>query len=116
MAIQEVVSSVTLPAGADLRTHQYKFVSINSSGLIVLASDDAAADGVLLNDPNTGEAANVAIGGIVKVKCGASVTRGGLVATGANGAAKNVDTSAASLGRALETGANGRIISILLKV
>lgn len=113
MAVMNQPLSVTLVAGADLRTHQFKFVEIGSGGTVVLAGDDAHADGVLLNDPNTGEAAEVAIGGIVKVKCGGVVTRGAGVASGANGAAKNVDTNAAVNGTALETGANGRIISIL---
>jgi len=113
MAIQEAVISITLPAAADLRTHQYKFVEIDGDGNVALAGDDAHADGVLLNDPNTGEAAIVGIAGVLKVKCGAGVTRGGSVATGANGAAKNTDTGASILGTALETGANGRIISIL---
>ena len=115
MAYIENVTSVTLNAGADLRTHQFKFVSVDANGLVVLTADDARAQGVLLNAPNTDEAAEVAISGIVKVKCGANVTRGGRVASGANGAAKNVDTNAVDLGTALETGANGRVISILFQ-
>lgn len=113
MAIQEAVISITLPAAADLRTHQYKFVEVTSTGAVNLVADDGHADGVLLNDPNTGEAAVVQILGVAKVKCGAAVTRGGNVSSGANGAAKNADTSAAVLGTALETGANGRIISMI---
>lgn len=113
MAIQEAVISITLPAAADLRTHQYKFVEVTSTGAVGLVADDGHADGVLLNDPNTGEAAIVGIAGVLKVKCGAAVTRGGNVASGANGAAKNTDTGAAVNGTALETGANGRIISII---
>jgi small ligand-binding sensory domain FIST len=113
MAIQEAVISITLPAAADLRTHQYKFVEVTSTGAVNLVADDGHADGVLLNDPNTGEAAIVQILGVAKVKCGAAVTRGGNVSSGANGAAKNADTSAAVLGTALETGASGRIISMI---
>lgn len=114
MAYTESNTSVTLIAGADLRTHQFKFVSVNSSGQVALTADDARAQGVLLNAPNTGEAAEVAIDGIVKVECGGVVTRGGRVASGANGAAKNADTGSSDLGTALETGASGRVISILL--
>ena len=113
MAYTESEISVTLVAGADLRTHQYKFVSVNSSGLVVLTADDGYANGVLMNAPNTNEPAQVAIAGVVKVACGAAVTRGGTVASGASGAAKNVDTNSVILGTALETGANGRVISIL---
>lgn len=114
MAVQEAIISVTLPAGADLRTHQYKFVSVNSNGAVELTGNNAKAQGVVLNTPNTGEAAIVAISGIVKVACGAGVTRGGDVASGASGAAKDAATASEILGTALETGANGRIISILL--
>ena len=114
MAVQEALISVTLTAGADLRTHQFKFVSVGADGRVVLTANDAKAQGVVLNDPNTGEAAIVAISGITKVKCGAAVTRGGDVGSGANGAAKNAGTASEVLGTALETGANGRIISILL--
>ncbi len=114
MAYTESNTSVTLIAGADLRTHQFKFVSVNAAGAVVLTADDAKAQGVLMNAPNTGEAAEVAIDGIVKVECGAVVTRGGDVASGANGEAKNSDTGSVVLGTALETGADGRIISILL--
>lgn len=113
MAIQESVTSITLIAAADYRTHQYKFVSVDSSGTVTLTADDGHADGVLLNDPNAGEAAIVGISGVLKVKCGAAVTRGGDVASGANGAAKNPDTGSSVNGTALETGASGRIISIL---
>lgn len=113
MAITEAAISITLPAAADLRTHQYKFVEVTSTGAVNLCADDAHADGVLLNDPNTGEAAIVGIAGVLKVKCGAAVTRGGNVSSGASGAAKNADTSAAVNGTALETGASGRVISII---
>jgi hypothetical protein len=113
MAIQEAVISITLSAAADLRTHQYKFVEVTSTGAVNLVADDGHADGVLLNDPNTGEAAIVGIVGVLKVKCGAVVTRGANVASGANGAAKNTDTGSAVNGTALDTGANGRIISVL---
>jgi hypothetical protein len=113
MAIQEAVISITLPAAADLRTHQYKFVEVDSDGKVALVADDGHADGVLLNDPNTNEAAIVGIAGVLKVKCGGVVTRGGNVSSGANGAAKNADTGAAINGTALETGANGRVISMI---
>lgn len=114
MAYIEEATCVTLIAGADLRTHQFKFVSVAADGEVELTADNAKAQGVLLNAPNTGEAATVAISGIVKVECGATVTRGGDVASGANGEAKDAVTASEVLGTALETGADGRIVSILL--
>jgi hypothetical protein len=117
MAIQEAVVSITLPAGADLRTHQYKFVTVNSDGKIVLSANNATAFGIVLNAPNTNEAATVAVpgSGILKVKCGAAVTRGNTVGSGANGAAKNTVTASAVLGIALETGVDGQVVSILFQ-
>jgi hypothetical protein len=113
MAVQEAVTSITLPAGADLRNHQYKFVEVDANGAVVLVGNNNHADGVVLNNPNTGEAAIVGISGVLKVACGAAVARGGNVGSGANGAAKTAATASAVLGTALETGANGRVISIL---
>jgi hypothetical protein len=113
MAVQEALISITLPAAADLRTHQYKFVEITSTGAVNLVGNNAHADGVLLNDPNTGEAAVVGISGVLKVECGANVTRGGNVGSGANGEAKDAATASAILGTAIETGVDGQVISIL---
>ena len=113
MAFSESNISVSLPAGADLRTHQYKFVSIDSDGNVVLTADDAHADGIVQNAPNTGEPAEVAIMGVAKLACGDAVTRGGDVGSGANGAGKTAATASAVLGTALQTGADGRVISIL---
>jgi hypothetical protein len=113
MAVQEALISVTIPAGADLRTHQFKFVSVNSGGRVELTGNNALAHGVLQNAPNTGEAATVAISGIVKVKCDGVVTRGGQVASAAGGVAKNPATASSRLGVALATGAAGAVIPML---
>lgn len=113
MAFSESNISVSIPAGADLRTHQYKFVSIDANGNVVLAGNNEHADGIVQNAPNTGEPAEVTIMGIAKLACGAAVTTGGDVGSGANGAGKNAVTASAVLGTALQTGANGRVISIL---
>jgi hypothetical protein len=115
MATQEALISVTLPAGADLRTHQFKFVSVDSNGAVVLTANNALAQGVLQNAPNTGEAATVAISGIVKVKCSAVVTRGGAVGSAANGALKDAVTASARLGIALATGAENAVIPVLFQ-
>lgn len=116
MAYEEALQTITLVAAADLSAHQYKFVSVDSSGTVNLTGNDAKADGVLMNKPKSGEAGTVAIAGVAKVKCGAAVTRGGNVASGANGAAKNAATASEVLGVALETGASGRAISVLLQL
>jgi hypothetical protein len=115
MAIQENFQTITLVAGADLSERQYRFVSVNASGEAVAAGAGANAIGVLQNDPVAGQAATIAISGVVKVEAGGAVTRGGQVASGANGVAANAANDNNTLGTALETGANGRIISMLFQ-
>jgi hypothetical protein len=116
MATEENTHSVSINAAADLsaETNLYRFVSVGSGGTVNLTGNGARADGVLTNVPASGQAATVTSGGIVKVKCGGGVTRGGLVASGANGLAEDAGTATEfTMGIALETGANGRIISML---
>jgi hypothetical protein len=115
MAIQENFQTITLVAGADLSERQYRFVSVNASGEAVAAGAGANAIGVLQNDPVAGQAATIAISGVVKVEAGGVVTRGGQVASGANGVAANAANDNNTLGTALDTGANGRIISMLFQ-
>ncbi len=114
MAFEESKISVTIPAGSDLSASQFCFVEINASGQLAVAGAGAMADGILQNDPNAaGRAGEVAIGGIVQVKCGGAVTRGGPVASDASGKAVNATTGNIILGTALETGANNGIIAML---
>jgi hypothetical protein len=114
MAFEENKISVTLPASGNLSASQYCFVEVNSSGQAAVAGDGAHADGILQNDPAAaGRAAEVAIGGVVKVLCGGVVTRGGPVGSDAAGKAVNAASGDIILGTALETGANGAIIAML---
>lgn len=82
---------ITVPglvAGADLRTHQYKFVKLNADNQVILPT--AATDvpiGVLQDKPNTGEAATVCAIGITKVQADAALTAGTLIGTSADGQA-----------------------------
>lgn len=81
MATQSTRTVQTMKAGADLRTHQWKVVKI----------DTAAADQVLLataltglnvaileNKPNTGEAAELCFSGFTKAMAGAAIATSGL--------------------------------------
>lgn len=116
MAHKELLQSITLEAGVDLSAKQYHFVSVSSDGQIDPTGDGAAAVGVLQNDPAAaGRAAEVAIGGVTKVVCGGAVTRGGAVASDANGAAVNAASGDVILGVALHEGAAGRVISIVFQ-
>lgn len=83
---------ITIPglkAGADLSTHQYKFVKLNANGQVVICA--AATDvpiGVLQNKPDaSGKAAQVCCVGVTKVNSDAALTAGNLIGTSADGQA-----------------------------
>jgi len=116
MATQDKPYCITLEAGQDLSAKQFFFVSVASDGQVDPTGDGALADGVLQNKPAAaGRAAEVAIGGKVKVQCGGTVTRGGAVASDASGNAVNAASGDIILGTALETGASGRIIEMIFQ-
>lgn len=77
---------ITLPAGGDLRTSQYRFVRINSSGqaVAVTAVTDRAI-GVLQNNPNTGEECEIVVAGGTKLVSSAALDEGTLVGTSNDG-------------------------------
>lgn len=72
-------------AGADLRTHQFKFVKLDSSGNAVLASvAGEGVIGVLQNKPNVGEAAQIMTIGVTRIIAAASQTLPAFICTDAN--------------------------------
>ena len=115
MATKENTQSVTLLAGADLSALQYRFVTVNGSGAAVSPGAGVAVAGVLQNDPASGQAGLVDIAGITKVTAGAAITTGARVMTTAVGKAITATATNHSLGIALETGADNRVISVLLQ-
>lgn len=82
MATENAMQTVSYVAGADLSTHQFKFVKLNSSGQIILASAlGEAVIGVLQDNPIAGQPGQVCIGGQCKLKMGAAVAAGTQVTT-----------------------------------
>lgn len=77
----------SLPAGADLRTHQFKFVKESSGTIILCAAATDVPTGVLQNKPNTGETAEVLVLGASKVSADAVLAAGTLIGTSADGQA-----------------------------
>ncbi len=116
MALEEAVTSITVEAGADLSSDQYKFVLVAADGQVdVVAAAGGDADGVLYNKPSAaGRDSTVAIMGVVKVLAGGTVTQGDKVQSGADGRALTAATGDHVLGKALTTGASGEVISVLL--
>jgi len=75
-------------AGEDLSTKQFYFGRISTNGAVVRASTlGEYVDGVIQNDPESGQACEFAISGVSKVICGAAVTAGDKVQTNALGKA-----------------------------
>lgn len=98
---QEGVGAVIMsfPAGEDLSGKQYRFVKLNSSRQVVLATARGEAVlGVLQNKPTSGQAASVLLSGLSKVESDAAVAVGNLVETSADGQASPATTTGTGLG------------------
>jgi hypothetical protein len=114
MAIEQKLKTLSMQAGADLSAKQYTFVKLNSSGKVVTCGDDERGIGVLQDKPASDKGASVATTGITKMTCAAAITNGAAVTSDANGKAVAATTGKHIMGFAMETGANNRIIAILL--
>jgi hypothetical protein len=114
MAIEQKLDCLSLQAGADLSAKQYTFVKLNSSGKAVTCGDGERGIGVLQDKPTADKAASVATGGISRVTCSAAITNGAAVTSDTNGKAVAATTGKHIMGFAMETGANNRVISILI--
>lgn len=120
MAYEIPCFSITLPAGGDLSSSQFKFVKLNSSGQVV---DIAAATdipvGVLQNKPASGGAAEVMVIGISKVQGDADLAKGAQIGTSSDGQAaayvNGTDTTKYVVGQVLlDNSAAGGIASALI--
>lgn len=97
---ENIVSGpVGITAAADLQTKQFYWVKMTSSGAN-LAGDGEACLGVLVNKPDSGQAAAIAgVGSTVKVIAGAAVTIGARVGSDSNG--KCIDAATADLAQGI---------------
>ena len=80
MAHVDNAQRFSLEASADLT--QFTFVTIDSNGKAAASAAQAAADGVALNDPASGDATEVAYAGLTQVLAGESITQGEDVSVG----------------------------------
>lgn len=85
--------TLSLTAAADLSAKQYFAVKVDSNGKAALAGAGEFTAGILQNKPASGQAADVAWGGISKAIAGGNITAGATVAADANG--KLVDAAEA---------------------
>lgn len=121
MATSTDLCCVSFPAARDLSSYQFHFVSVATDGQVdYVQSAGALADGVLQNDPAAeNRSATVALlncGGIAKVVCSdTSITAiGDDVSSSTTGTAIKATTGHAILAKALEVGASGKVIEVLL--
>jgi len=118
MAVEFPGKVVTSPAGADLSTSQFRFVTINGNGQAVIASTGAPVFGVLQNKPKLGQAASIMVDGISKMVAPAStLSAGDLVAVGANGQPAPLAAGNYAVGRVVRgsSGGAGRILSVSIE-
>lgn len=117
MAYEDALKTVTMIAGADLSSSQYRFVKLNSNAKeVVVCGDGEDAFGILQDAPVQGEAACIGIGGVSKVYAGASFNAGAVLSSGASGVANTSANGDYMLGKALSGGANGAIATMLIQM
>jgi len=121
MAIVKPGQVYSVEAGEDLRTDQYKLVSIEvgTGKLVVSVGTVLSPLGVLQNKPNVGQAATVwGLGSVSKVVLGDGITAGDDVGNSANGDPGTARPSATGhriVGTALTSGTTtGELISIFI--
>lgn len=86
MATESNLVTQTLKAAADYSaaSNHGKMVKIDTAAddqAVLISTLGARADGVLMNKPKAGEAAEVVVGGFAKALCGAAVASAGLELT-----------------------------------
>lgn len=112
--------TITVEAGSDLSSDQFKLVTLASDGQIDVTTNTSttAVLGVLQNKPSAaGRAAEVMVYGITKVIAGETIDEGEFVCPSSVTAGRVDDADTATdriVGIALSPGDAGELISVLL--
>lgn len=93
------------PAAQDLRTHQYKAVTIGG----VVAATNAAAMGIQQNKPNNTEDLSIQLGGISRFRAGGAVAANGAVKVTTSGWFVACASGDLACGKAFEAVTSGSI-------
>ena len=114
MATQGQQTRESMIAGADLSAKQFTFVKMNTTDrTVVSAGNGDAAFGVLINDPESGQAATVVTAGRVIVEVGAGgLTAGDEVGVDANGEAVSAASTDIVVGICVDCAAAGERATI----
>ena len=104
-------------AGADLSALQFRFVKIGATDKeVIVCGANEKSIGILMNDPASGETAEVAIGGGAKIKLSEALVALDLVTPDANGDGEQVDLADEWCGAMLtEGGADNDVVECLVK-
>jgi len=111
MAVAQTGALRQAPTTTDLSGSCGLAVVVNASGNLVLAGAAVFIDGVLVDDPKTGQAGTYQVRDIAKVVAGAAITRGANLTTNASGQFITAATGNPIVGKALEAaGAASQVI------
>lgn len=117
MASMKNKNSISLPAGADLSSDQFKFVKLSSGQVVLQDSAGASCLGVLITPASAaGRAVEVATGSgqVVKVIAGGTVAVDAKVQSDASGLAITAASGDHVQGTCVKGGASGELIEVLL--
>lgn len=102
-------------AAADYTAKQYYLVYVSAAGVVTLSGAGAVNAGVLLNKPDTGEAADVFMLGYGEVLLGGTVAAGKPFKSDANGKAVLADTDKDhTSGYTITGGVSGDVVKALI--
>ena len=106
-------------ASADLSAKQYHFVKMSGNNTVtVCAAITDVPIGVLQNAPTSGQAAEVCLFGITKVKADGTLAAGNVIGTSADGQADAItpgtDTTVYTMGLALNAAVAGDVVEMFL--
>tara|TARA_R110000737_G_scaffold47134_4_gene67057 strand:+ start:17179 stop:17556 length:378 start_codon:yes stop_codon:yes gene_type:complete len=119
MATSQTVTLISGLVGSAITV--YRLVTLAADGSYDHTGADGAPDGVAAETVATvGGAVPIALptGAVVKIECGGTVTAGGVLESMAGGKVQNYAGGLNSnrVGKALEAGVDGQIISVLFSV
>tara|TARA_R110000868_G_scaffold352564_3_gene613812 strand:- start:4346 stop:4726 length:381 start_codon:yes stop_codon:yes gene_type:complete len=118
MAFSNDAKPTTFVASTDMRSHQNGIVDLTTTDHKIDMAAAGGAIGILINNPNAGEHAAVAIEGIALVRVGLAVTAGDIITSAATGWGTDVTSGAAQwvVGRALTAAASGMLTEVDINI